>query len=192
MSILPNGYKDPTAGGNYMKLEKGENKFRILNNPIFGWETWVDDKEGNRKPLRKREEEPFDLIKDEVTDESSIKYFWAMIVWNHQLEKVQILEITQKGIRKAIEALDRSKDWGDAKEYDIVITREGDGFDTEYSVMPVKPAPLTKEMAQAFAKSNINLDALYDGLDPFITPVKMDVPKTKEEQDDRFDNPDNI
>ena len=99
MSILPKGYKDPTAEGNYMRFQKGENKLRILADPIFGWETWTDARDDSgkqiRKPLRRREDDPFSV--DIVDDPALIKYFWALIVWNYQVEKVQILEITQKG-----------------------------------------------------------------------------------------------
>ena len=54
MSILPENYEVPESAGNYMKFEEGENTFRIVSNVIVGWEYWIEDAEGNRKPIRVR------------------------------------------------------------------------------------------------------------------------------------------
>ena len=44
--FLPENYKSPE--GNYMKLQDGENTFRVLSSAIVGWEYWNRD----NKPVR--------------------------------------------------------------------------------------------------------------------------------------------
>ena len=167
------------TGSNYMKFVKGENKFRIMSSPITGWEWWETTKEGKRTPKRVRINEKIDI--STLEDPDSIKRFWAMVVWNYSVSKVQILEITQKGIQKSLTSLSGDEDWGSPVDsYDVVVTRTGDGLETEYEVKP-KPATKTiQEIADAIKGTSINLEALYDGEDPFVS--------TKE---DPFEGPSN-
>lgn len=106
--FLPPNYDVPSKRGNYMRFAEGENRFRILGFPIIGWESWEEMGDGTRKPIRRPMDKPFSV--DEIENPEDIKHFWAMCVWNYQEEKVQILEITQKGIQKSIRAL--AKDGG--------------------------------------------------------------------------------
>ena len=170
MSFLPNNYVVPKGSNNYMRWQDGENLIRILSNPVLGWEFWTDetDEEGKqvRKPHRVHD---YESVPVTIVDEEGrgVKHFWAMIVWDYQDKKVKILEITQKGIQRAIQALEKSKGWGDPKNFDISVTKTGQKMETEYSVMPVPPKPLASEIRAAFNKTSIELEALYRGDDPF-------------------------
>ena len=46
MGVLPSNYKVPKSGsgGVYVKLEPGENRFRILEAPTTGFIVWKDQK----------------------------------------------------------------------------------------------------------------------------------------------------
>jgi len=78
------------------------------------------------------------------------------------------MEITQKTIMMPMQALIKNTKWGNPKNYDITITRKGTGMqDTEYAVMPNPHAPIADDIAEAFLKQKINLNALYTGADPF-------------------------
>ena len=166
-NLLPDNYEVPQKTGNYMRWQDGENKFRFLSSAIIGWETWQDLPDGSRKPLRTPMDKPFSVEKVPSGDPMDIKHFWAVIVWNYKEEKIQILEITQKGIQKSLRALERSKDWGSLLDYDILVTKEGQKLETEYHVNPVPPKPLSREIEKVYAESNIDLKALYTGTDPF-------------------------
>ena len=160
--FLPPGYEPPSSSGNYMKFEKGENRFRILSKPIIGWEDWQD-----KRPIRFRmDEKP----EKSVDPKKPVKHFWAMVVWNYKLERVQVLELTQSGIQKTIRALSGDADWGSPLEYDIKVLRTGDGMDTEYQVNPIPHKPVAAEIAEQAKQLNINLEALFTGDDPFTTP----------------------
>src|SRR3990167_5600030 len=159
--FLPEGTKIPDSREGYMKFAEGDNRFRILSSAITGIEFWVEV-DGGKKPFRIKEG---GVGPDSFVDEP--KYFWAFCVWNYAIEKVQILEITQKGIMKSIKALTSDEDWGDPKTFDIVVNREGEGLDTEYQVSP-KPKKALDPGIEVFYKDlDINLDALFEGKDPF-------------------------
>jgi len=163
--FLPSGYKEDAGG--YMKLEEGENKFRILSSAVVGFEYWNEDKDGNRRPIRKHLDE--DLIMSEIQEPDKVKKFWAFIVWNYKLEAVQILELTQKGLKQGIMALINNKKWGSPIDsYDLTINREGKDKTTKYTVVPDPKEPTDKKIKEAFKKKYINLEALFKGEDPFL------------------------
>lgn len=160
-SFLPEGYEAPKTEGNYYKFKKGSNTFRILSPAIFGYEYW----NGQNKPVRSAEpwdERPFDM-----KEGGTVKYFMAFIVWNYEAKKAQILEITQKTIREAIEGLAMNKKWGNPNKYDIVVEAKGDGLEREYSVLPEPHSD-----APDVDISRINLNALFVGQDPFNSEAK--------------------
>jgi hypothetical protein len=162
MSFIPEDLELPGEAGGYMKLEKGKNKFRALSNTLRGYEWWTEDEEGNRSPERVENEKE---IPKEYLDEA--RYFWAFAVWNYDAEEIQILEITQKTIMRPLLELIRNDKWGDPKDYDLTINREGDGFETKYTITPDPKAKLPKEIADEYKKMNIDLTALLEGGNPF-------------------------
>lgn len=167
-AFLPNDYNIPESESNYLKFpNEGSYKFRIMSSPVMGFEYWTEV-DGKRTPNRIRMGE---TVETSVCDPADLKHFWAMIVWNYAIEKAQILHLTKKTIQKPLRALAQDKDWGSPvgeDGYDIVITRTGLTLnDTEYSVTP-KPQKKLKEGIEQFVKDlNINLEALFDGEDPF-------------------------
>lgn len=163
MPFLPEGYKSPE--GNYSKFKVGENTFRVLGSAITGYEYWNTD----NKPVRLKKE-PVGVLADARVDEEGSnkpKHFWMFPVWNYDAEKVQIMEITQKGIQDAINALVKNTKWGDPTGYDITVTREGSGFDTTYQVMPNPHSAIAPEITEAFKALNLHLEAVFTGGDPF-------------------------
>lgn len=164
-NFLPNNYKLPDTKG-YLKLKDGENTFRVLSSAIIGYEYWNTD----NKPVRFKEAPrviPSDIGLDKDGNPKKVKHFWAFVVWNYDSESIQILEITQSTIQGQIKAIVDNKKWGSPKDYDITITRTGEGFDTEYSVMPNPHSDLSPEVKEFYEVKNINLDALYEGKNPF-------------------------
>lgn len=181
--FLPDSYEVPQKSGNYMKLKDGENRFRILTSPILGYEWWEQDGE-SRKPVRVRMNTPI-----VTTPESEkAKHFWAMAVYNYRDEAIQILEITQATIQKAIKALAKDSDWGSPLGYDLVVTRSGKELNTEYTVQPKPAKELDKVVAEKFKATKIRLEALYDGEDPFASEIDVnDVPDFGEEEEEEIE-----
>lgn len=158
-AFLPEGYEAPKSNGGYMKLQEGENRIRILSQPIIGWEDWKDN-----KPIRYR---MADKPVKSVDPRKAVRHFWAFIVWNYSEQQIQVLHLTQSGIRSAIEALCKDSDWGAPYTYDLKIVKNGKGMETEYVVNPVPHKPISKEIKDAFMDKPCNLEALFDNLDPF-------------------------
>lgn len=149
-----------------MKLEKGENRFRILSDEaLIGYEYWTAEK----KPVRLRE---FPEVQPEdMRTEDTMKEFWVFLVWNYKVEKVQILELTQTSIKEQLQTYVDDPDFGDPMGYDIVIKRAGDGLETKYSIIAKPPADIPKKALEAFNNVTVNLEALFDGEDPFAVSV---------------------
>lgn len=160
MSFLPKDYKSPTTNNHYMKIQEGENKFRILSKPIMGWEDWTLDKKPVRYALDKKPSKP-------LVDNKPIKHFWAFIVWNYNEEQIQILSITQATIRSCLESLCKDEDWGEPFHYDLKIIKKGEGTNTEYMINPLPKKPIHEYIIECFNAKPCNLDAIFTNEDPF-------------------------
>jgi hypothetical protein len=166
-NFLPEGYDKIPSTGRYMKLADGKNTFRVLSSAITGWEYWND----MGKPVRLKERpsgRPLD-IRTESDGRENIKHFWAFVVWNYAEKMVQILEITHKQIMAGIKNLVDDENWGNPKSYDIMISRNGSGFDTEYVTQAIPPKPLDPKIVAEYEQNPANLSALFGGGDPFAT-----------------------
>ncbi len=157
--FLPTDYQAPKATNYYMKFQEGENKFRILSQPIIGWEDW-QDKKPVRYKLDQKPTKPFDPKKP-------LKHFWSMIVWNYSLEEIQILHLTQATLRKSLEALCSDSDWGLPYFYDLKVVKSGEGMETEYMLNPLPHKPLPAHVQAMFNERRCLLDALFNNDDPF-------------------------
>ncbi len=157
--FLPTDYQAPKTSNHYMKFQEGENKFRIISAPILGWEDWAD-----KKPIRyTMDNKP----QKSIDPKKPVKHFWAMIVWNYASEEIQILQITQAGIRKSLEALCMDADWGAPYFYDIKVVKSGEGLETEYTLNPLPHKPLSPHVMELFHERKCNLEALFTNEDPF-------------------------
>jgi hypothetical protein len=162
MTFLPPNYKAPEkTGGNYMKLQDGVNKFRVLSEAITGYEYWNTDNKSVRSPL-------YPASISDIRPGDKVKHFWAFVVWNYAESAVQILEITQASIRDELIALQQNVDWGEPFGYDITITKTGQKMETKYSVQPSPHKPAPAEALAKYETMAIDLPKLYSGDNPFI------------------------
>src|ERR1700676_711707 len=141
--FLAKNYNPPKSSSeNYVSLEEGETRLRILSDAIWGWEDWE-----NRKPMRFTEN---NKPNNPVDPKSPVKFFCAMIAWNYKEEKIQILQFTKAGIRKGLEKLAQDADWGLPFFYDVKIIKTGQKEQTSYSVNPVPHSPIIEKIIDAF------------------------------------------
>ena len=175
--FLEKDYKVPASNMNYFKFQVGENNFRVLSSAITGFIYWTEDK----KPIRLKEmwkKKPSD-IKTEKNGSYRTNHFWAFVVWNYETSNIQIMEITQKTIMNAIKSLVDNKKWGDPKNFDITITKVGEGLETEYSVMPNPQSEVQKEITEEYKNKPVNLEALFKNGDPFQVDGMTDEEKAE-------------
>lgn len=159
--FLPPNYKLPEGSG-YLKFAQGKTKFRFLSSLVTGWEYWRNSSEGKPEPVRSREE-PKDTSDGQINEKSGkvdVRHFWSAVVWDYASESVVIAQITQKGIQKYITNLLNDSDWGNPKGYDIVVTREGEGLATKYSVSASPHKEVAPEVLVAYKDANIDLEKL--------------------------------
>jgi len=162
INFLPNDYKIPQSPSGYMRFGSGLNSIRILSPAIVGWEYFTIE----NKPVRQIE--PFEEMPIDIKEGGKVKPFWAFIVWNYQLKMVQILELTQKSIMTAVKSLVDNPKWGTPQNYDIAITKTGEGMETEYTTQGEPPiGEPSQEILNAYKNKYINLQALLEGADPF-------------------------
>lgn len=164
-------YNVPKGDSSFLKLEKGETEFLPLASPVIGWEYW----NVQNKPVRIADcpDNPALLpgIRAEKSDDGSVKYkvshFWAFPVIECSTGKVKLLEITQKSIQNDIRAYAKNARWGSpVMRYTFTVNREGDKFDTKYTVManPLAEIPATWGMAWDDArKRGFNLQSWFNG-----------------------------
>lgn len=157
-------YKLPVTS-NYMKFTEGENTFRVLSSAIVGYEYFNTQ----NKPVRSKE--AFDSVPDDIKKDKDgkfkISHFWAFIVYNYDANRIQVLELTQKGLMKYIQGLVKNEKWGNPTGYDITVTRTGAGLDTEYTIMSNPHSGIDPAIIEQYKNKSINLKALYAGEDPF-------------------------
>jgi hypothetical protein len=169
--LLPQDYEIPTggSGGLFAKLEKGENRFRILAKPVFGYIYW-----DNNAPVRIQN--PNDYKTDEKPKD--LKHFWNVPVYMN--DEIKYMEIDKATVLKDLAALDSNKEWGNLLEYDVIVTRSGEGMDTKYSTNPCKPTKLSAEAEEAWkdAKAEYDRYTTEDLFESELFPTK----KTEEEK----------
>ena len=164
---IPKNTKIPESSSQFAKLKDGVNRFRFLSDVVTGWEGWK-----NQKPFR--HEGDVCKIKPEQVDlnqngNPNINYFWAMVVWNYQESKIQVLEITQKTIMNPLYNLEQSEDWGDLKNYDVEIIRSKVGDKVNYTVQAIPPRQLKEEIKKSFSESKVELKKIFEGDYPMPT-----------------------
>lgn len=182
MSFIPEGYKIPQSPSQYLKLEEGTYKLRILSEqPFIFYEYFTNE----NKPVLLTErpaELPANIKPNKFTEKKEIDEVWGLAVYNHDLEQVQILKVTQVSIKRAIIALAENPDCGNPTGYDITITREKDkSGKTTYAVIASVKSREVPADALAKAKT-IKLSELavaggkpFDGADDDIESLAKDM-----------------
>ena len=173
MGFLPKDYEEPSSGNDrYLRLQKDQTaKIRILgsfedSSGIMGWQGWETDKEGHRKPVRGT---PDQKGTTQAKSDDNVKFFWGLPVYDYEAQKLKVWEITQKTIRDQISALAGDVDFGNPNNYDLKVSRTGDGFETAYKVNALPPTDISKEVQEVIDTEliHIKMDALFTGGDPF-------------------------
>lgn len=165
-----------------MKFEEGTNRFRVLpakegnQTLIMGLEYWKTVGE-KRKPKRVSKDTIVPIGELEINPKNdeldTPKFFWAFAVWNYDAKAVQILELKQKTIRQAIEALSKNPKWGSPTGYDIVVNQVIENGKTSYSVTPDPKEEIEEEILKIYNSTPLDLNALFSsseneyGGDPF-------------------------
>jgi hypothetical protein len=175
-NFFDKGHQIPDKRSQFMKLEYGKNRFRFVGNPISGYVFYGklirDDGTETVKPYRRREAEGEFSVEEMInlnvrmTKEGEMerqKYFVMGLVWNYQKEKLQVLEITQKSILKALKSYVGSEEYGHPSEYDLTVEKKGEGLNTEYTVIVSPPKAMAEEIITAAGEVSCDLEKIFEG-----------------------------
>jgi len=160
MSIFPDENK--YMGNNDFfkaKVQALPYRIRIIGPGIVGWENWSEDNKPSRFTAQNKPRVAPNPLKPMFE-------FTALLIWNYDLQRIQIWQFKQKGIKKDLEKMEEMR--GDASSYDITITRFGDGKDTRYALKALPVSHMPNEALECLELEPVNLYALYVGKDPFV------------------------
>jgi len=160
-----------SSASDYVKFNDGDKKsFRILAQPVTGYVLFVDGKPQRVKPDNFKE-----LPQKNERDEKP-KTFAAFIVYEYADNgpgSVKLWEVTQKSVINQLAMLfsDQDKHWTD---YQLVVTRLGQGLETKYNVTGIQ-APIEETLLAfcAVASKYIDLSKLFTGDNPFIDELPL-------------------
>ena len=168
MSFLPKDYTAPSnngGGGKYTKFEADvTTRLRIVSEAITGYGYWTAD----NKPIRSRE---YPQATPNIREDSKIKHFWAVKIYNYTTKQIEVWEITQASIRDLIMGFIQDEDFGDPQNFDMKVTKSGKGLETKYSVLPGTVKPPDSGIVAESETTLVNLEALYDGDNPFVADI---------------------
>jgi hypothetical protein len=150
-------------GGGFFDFEKGDNTFRFVCNPVWGYRYTYDFREED-----KEEEYPFYEFGAKGVDEDKMKIVMKAVVWDVENKDLKFIEISQNTIINAIQAYSDNDKYGDPKGYNIVVRKTGEGRDTRYSVIAEPPEDQSEDLKEALNKVEINPDSFFYNLGEVI------------------------
>lgn len=160
MSFIPENFNQGEEAA-YFKAKKGTSRVRIISDkPLVGHVQWTTE----NRPVRW--ELGVDRPEADWQEGSKPRSFLAVVVWNYDDSQVQVWEITQRTLQDALVQLTKDPDFGHPINYDLKITRKGEGLDTTYTMVPIA-TPLSEEVQEAIENASVNLSALLTGENPF-------------------------
>ena len=178
-STQSGGYINPT------KLESGGNvRFALLDDqPLEFFEVWGESGEGKLKPFRFADNPTIEDAEIEMGNEFTrrmnrdgtgvepAKFGIAVPVFEHDSQEVKIFQATQKGIIKEFDKISQMEDYSDLLAWDFVLSREGTGLKTEYSLRAVPrkkgTSPLIEATYAEAKDSGFDIKELMTGGNPF-------------------------
>lgn len=136
-------------------------KVRALSTAITGWEYWEE-----MKPKRFRPKAKPKGAKD-------LGEFVAFLIWNYELQRVQIWSFKQRTIKSSLEKL--ISVYGDPMNFDMLLTRMGTEKETRYYLKALPGTKCPKEAQELLEMQPLDLELLYEGKDPWKEAVANEV-----------------
>ena len=173
------GYINPT------KIESGGNvRFALLEEePLCFYEAWGESGDGKLKPFRFADNPSDDDVEIEMGNEFTrrmnrdgtgvepAKFGVAVPVFEHESQEVKIFQATQKGIIGELDKISQMEDYSDLLAWDFVLSRDGTGLKTQYSLRAVPrkkgTSPLIEATYQEQKDKGFEIKELMTGGNPF-------------------------
>lgn len=176
INFFDRGHEIPDKRSQFMRFESGKNRIRFIGNPVSGFiffgKVKRDDGTETVKPYRRRESEGEFSLEEMINHDVRMKkdgeiegqkYFVMGLVYNYQKEKLQVLEVTQKSVLKALKSYVDSEEYGHPSGYDLTVEKSGEGLNTEYAVVVSPPKPLSPEIENLVSETSCDLQKIFEG-----------------------------
>lgn len=152
----------------------GSLRFAMVSDedPLWFYECWGEDSAGNSRPFRFADDPtPAEIEQEmgadytrrmnrEATAPEPVKMALAFPIYNFEMERIQTLQITQKGLQKELTKISQMDDYENLTEWDFVMTKEATVSPDMYGL---RPAPRKKGAQEAIdAAWNEAKDNGYD------------------------------
>lgn len=132
----------------FMKLEQGKSRVRVMGNPVQYYVHWVDLPDGKKRKYNSPVGDP-KLVK-QLTDAGFKRQArWIVKVLDRADNQFKLLEIGSQ-VFSGIKALYSDSDWGPVTAYDLTIDRGAPGQQPLYRVTPRPKSPLEDSVKQAY------------------------------------------
>ena len=144
------------SDNSFFSLKPGKNRLRLVTEPseVIQHETKTDGKWGTTDCKGTGCEL--------CTKGLKLRYRFAYIAIDRKDEKLYVLEIG-KSIFRQIIAYATDEEYGDPKQYDLTIDKEGEKLNTQYKVIASpKKSPLTEEELKLIKETELTIDSAYE------------------------------
>ena len=175
------------SGGGYLnpsKIQSGSQiRFALLaEEPLEFYECWGEAADGSVKPFRFLDDpSPADVEQEmgpgysrrmnrEGTGPEAVKFAIAVPCYSFDSKTVQVLSVTQKSIMKEFDGIAQMEEYEHLMEWDFILSKEGSGLLTEYTLRPVprKSSQAVIDKAwQAALDAGFDITQLIAGNNPF-------------------------
>ena len=148
---------EQSSSGNFMKLQQGENKIRIVSQTFHFKKHGFKDEGKYSSKICQGEGCQFCA----EGNEPKSRYAWTVI--DRADNEVKILEVGWQ-IYGQLLGYAKDEDYGDLQTYDVKINKSGELLKTEYQVVPVpKKTEITEEEKKSIEESKIDLEKIFSG-----------------------------
>ena len=104
-----------------------------------------------------------DVIKNQdgsTYEKPSINNGYAWLIIDKQSKTIKVWEVYQKGLLKELQKFSRVKK--NLHTYDMVLTREGNGMATRWSLMALDSSPMSEEEKQLVRDNKLDLKIFFN------------------------------
>lgn len=148
-------------------------RFALLSaEPLCFYECWGEASDGGRRPFRFTDDpSPVEIDQEmgpdyerkmnrEGTGPEPVKFSLAVPVYNFELSKVQVLQLSQVSLQRELDQISQVEEYADLLSWDFILSVGKAVAPDMYSLRPVPRKPATQKDIDSAWKS-----ALKDGFD---------------------------
>jgi hypothetical protein len=150
----------------FMRLEQGKSRIRVMGNPTQFYIHWVDTPDGKKRKVNSPIGDPTVVRKLEDAGFKR-RARWMVKVLDRADGSFKLLEIGSQ-IYNGIKNLYLDEDWGPVTQYDVTVDRGTPGSQPLYRVTPRPKSPLEGTFKDAYESFNdrVNLTKLTQPAEP--------------------------